>query len=1187
MADERPPDFVQILLVDESAEDRALVERELLQGIPNARFEHIATSGDLASALAHGAFDLVITEYRLSWGGGLSVLLAVKELDADLPVVMYTGPGGEEIAAEVMRAGVDACILKSPEHRVRLTAAVRAALARAQERRKLREAEALYQSLFEDSQAPMLVVDPANELVVDANPAACAFYGWTRRELIGKPASALSASPREEYLDHIRGVLERGERYLQAAHRLASGEIRNVEIYVGTMTVRGRNLQYGIIHDITARVQAGEDLRRRDEVLEALAFAVEQLLKARDWREVIPAVLERLGRSVGVSRAYLFESHLNRKGEPVISQRSEWVADGVSAQIDNPLTHEIPQLHGPLVRWLRSLRREEAFFGAVREFPEEEREMLRGQDIQSIALVPIISEGALWGLLGFDDCWTEREWAAGEIEALRLAAGTLGAAIRRRRSEDVMARRAKELSALYQTSLEITSRVHLPELLEIIVRRAADLVGAPMGALYLMEPDRKRLRLVVSHNLPGDYLGVRLKIGEGLSGRVAESGETLVVEDYQGWNGRAEIYKVSPFSRVLGVPLKRGGQVIGVINVTDTETVGAYDPEDVRLISLLADQAAIAIENSRLLEETERRAQEMDALYHTSLDITSRVGLPELLETVVRRAANLIGASMGGLYLTEESGKTLQCVVSHNLPPEYVGNRLALGEGLAGLVAERGEPIVVEDYQSWEGRAAIYTKSPFRRVLGVPLKRGGQVIGVIDVVDTDRVGPYDPEDVRLITLLADQAAIAVENGRLLEETQRRATYLEAITSTSRALRAARTRKDMLPIILDQLLALTGAGGSVIGLLEGEDELVTELGRGSWSEVTGQRQPADAGVMGHVVTTRKSLVLHDARKDDRLLHPQSLAGQNAMALVPLLVEDRVIGVVGIGRQTPFNDDEIRILNAIAEMAATAINRAGITESLEQRVRERTSALEVSNERLKELDRLKSDFVSNVSHELRTPISNIILYLDLLDQPARADRQPAYLGILKGEAEKLRSLIEDLLTLSRIERGAIPLELEPHSLDPLIAEVVVAHSARALAKQVRLTHEPSPRLPVVWVSRAEMQRVFSNLLGNAVAYSPTGGAVEARAEERDHRGSPYVTVAFHNSGPPIEEGDMAHLFERFYRGQNARLYGEPGTGLGLAISKEIVERHRGWIEVVSLEGAGTTFTVWLPVRPAERA
>jgi signal transduction histidine kinase len=392
---------------------------------------------------------------------------------------------------------------------------------------------------------------------------------------------------------------------------------------------------------------------------------------------------------------------------------------------------------------------------------------------------------------------------------------------------------------------------------------------------------------------------------------------------------------------------------------------------------------------------------------------------------------------------------------------------------------------------------------------------------------------------------------------------------------------------MLPIILDQLLALTGAGGSVIGLLEGEDELVTELGRGSWSEVTGQRQPADAGVMGHVVTTRKSLVLHDSRKDARLLHPQSLAGQNAMALVPLLVEDRVIGVVGIGRQTPFNDDEIRILNAIAEMAATAINRAGITESLEQRVRERTSALEVSNERLKELDRLKSDFVSNVSHELRTPISNIILYLDLLDQPARADRQPAYLGILKGEAEKLRSLIEDLLTLSRIERGAIPLELEPHSLDPLIAEVVVAHSARALAKQVRLTHEPSPRLPVVWVSRAEMQRVFSNLLGNAVAYSPTGGAVEARAEERDHRGSPYVTVAFHNSGPPIEEGDMAHLFERFYRGQNARLYGEPGTGLGLAISKEIVERHRGWIEVVSLEGAGTTFTVWLPVRPAERA
>jgi GAF domain-containing protein/CheY-like chemotaxis protein len=1328
----------RILLVDDNADDRAVIERSLRQGFPDVGIEHVGLPGDLARALERGEFDLVITDYHLHWTSGLSVLLAAKERDPDLPVVMYTGVGSEEIAVEVMRAGLDDYVLKSPEHRVRLVAAVKAALARAAERRQLRNAEDEIRGLARfTSENPNPVLRLGSEgRVIYANEASDdVLASWECT--IGQQAPA----PWPEIVRQALANGDRGMIEVRSGHRIYS-------FTVTPIADAGYVNLYGA--DVTERVHAEGELKRRDDILEAVAFAVEQLLKSGRWQEVIPVVLERLGRSVGVSRAYLFESHFNPEGEPVVSQRFEWVAAGVSPQIDNPVMQGIPQFRGPIARWFRLFRRGEPFYGKVHLLPEEERDALRGQGIQSIAVVPIILEGGLWGVLGFDDWWAEREWAAQEIEALRLAAGTLGAAIQRRRSEDVMARRAREMSALYQTSLEITSRVRLPELLEIIVRRASDLVGVPMGGLYLLQPDGKSLRLVVSHNLPRNYTGACLQLGEGLSGRVAESGETLAVEDYRSWSGRAAIFEDAAFRRVLGVPLKRGGQVIGVINVTDPERVGAFDPEDVRLITLLADQAAIAIENSRLLEHMERSAREMNALYQTSLELDSRVGLPALLETIVRRAANLIGASMGGMYLMEPGGKELRCVISCNLPSEYVGNRLALGEGLAGRVAESGKTIAVEDYRSWEGRATIYTDAPFRRVLGVPLKRGGQVIGVIDVVDTDRTGPYQPEEVRLITLLADQAAIAIENsqlleeterraqemdalyqtsleftsqvplkdlmtlilvracklleasngtlyvmrpdgqtldaavqynlpakhenntrrigeglsgraaqtgeltltadysaegwgqglyddlqigralavplkrmgrvigvlslgdmdrtgdfkreeirlvnlfadqaaiavetGRLIEEIQRRSAYLEAVTSTSKALRVARSRSDMLPIILDQLLALTNAEGSVIALLdESGTELVTALGRGSWSEVTGQRQPAGSGLMGAVMATRASQVLSDASQDPRLLRPELLAGQNAMALVPLIVEDDVIGVVGIGRETPFASDEVHILAAIAEMAANAIHRAGATETLERRVRERTLELQASNKRLSELDRLKSEFVSNVSHELRAPIANILLYLDLIGQPGRADRQATYLGILKGEAERLRDLIEDLLMLSRIERGALPLEAEPHALNPLIAEVVAAHAARASAKLLRIQHEPDPRLPVVWVDRAEIQQVFTNLVANAVAYSPRGGIVEVRGEQKEHRGRPHVAVSVHNDGPPIHRDDLPHLFERFFRGRNASHNGEPGTGLGLAICKEIVERHQGWIEVDSQEGAGTTFTVWLPVHP----
>jgi len=1578
MTDAATPARLRILVVDDSADDRRLIEHTLCQALPGLEVEPVGLPAELARALERGGFDLVITDYQLHWTSGLSVLLAVKERDPDMPVVMYTGTGSEETAVEVMRAGLDDYILKSPEHQVRLTAAVKAALARAAGQRRLREAEARYQGLFEESRAPILVVDPESGLLVDANPAACGFYGWPREKLIGKAATELSASSPEEFSEHARGAVEGGERYLQARQRLASGEIRDVEVYVGPMKARGKDLLYGIIHDITdrklaeealgrerdfnrglvqtspafilvvsldgktlmanealldalgcrmeeivgqdflsqfvpeeereellrkfedvepeglrvagevhlrardgrlllvdwrsqpvrgeggqaeyffgigldrtaqrmaedatrdlarfpaddpnpvlrlaadgtviyanrgseplltswssqvgqkapdpwpeiirqaltsgdgttidaeyggrvssltvapiveaqyvnlygqditERVRAEGELHRRDEILEAVAFAAGQLLKAGNWREVVPAVLERIGRAVGVSRAYFFESRLNPQGEPVVSQRSEWVADGVSSQIDNPETQEIPLLHGPLARWFSFLRRNEAFFGKTREFSEEERYALRGRDIQSLALVPIFSEEALWGFLGFDDCWAEREWAAGEIEALRLAADTLGAALQRRRSEDVMARRAKEMAALYETSLEITSRVRLPDLLRITVRRAADLLGAPMGGLYLMEPDGKNLRLVVSHNLPHDYTGALLRLGEGLSGKVAESGEVLFVEDYREWNGRAAIFAESPFRRVLGVPLKRGGQVIGVINVTDTEHSGTYDPEEVRLVTLLADQAAIAIENSRLMEVLESGAREMNALYQTSLEINSRVGLPELLETIVRRAASLIGGSMGGMYLMEPDGKSLRCVVSGNLPQEYIGNRLGLGEGLAGRVAASGETVAVEDYRTWEGRAAIYADSPFRRVLGVPLKRGGQVIGVIDVVDADRTGPYDPEDVRLVTLLADQAAIAIENSRLLEEmerraeemntlyqtslelagqarlpdllkviveravrivgcdngslylmrpdgmsleaavthnlpaqyagavrllgqglsgraaaegrpiavedyaadglfdglyqdiplgraiavpmrregrvvgvlsvangertgpfppgaihlvslladqaaiaientrllaeTERRAAHMEAITQVASALRLAPTRHEMLPIILDQLLDLFTADRALMALRDGETgETVTELARGQWAGLTGHRSPAGEGAAGRLIATGVPLSIPAETS-----HPDLKNGGEEIALagVPLTAQQEVIGCLIVGREAPFAAEEMRILTAVAEMAGNALHRAGLMETLEDKVRERTRELGSANERLQELDRLKNEFVSNVSHELRAPISNILLYLELLGQPGRAERQPAYLGILRKEAERLRHLIEDLLALSRIERGAPTLEVEPHALDPLIAEVVAAQIVRAAAKGVRFVHEPNSELPVVWMGRAEIQQVLTNLITNAVSYSPPGAVVEVRTDRKEFHGKPYITVGFHNSGPPISVEDLPHIFERFYRGRNAHLGGEPGTGLGLAICKEIVERHQGWIDVESTEDRGTAFTVWLPLRP----
>ncbi|MCX6078818.1 MAG: PAS domain S-box protein [Chloroflexi bacterium] len=183
-------------------------------------------------------------------------------------------------------------------------------------------------------------------------------------------------------------------------------------------------------------------------------------------------------------------------------------------------------------------------------------------------------------------------------------------------AENTLRHRAQELEVLYRTSLEINSQTDLLPLLQTIVERAANLLNAHMGGLYLLRPDENNLELVVAYNLPGNFVGAHLKMGEGLSGAVAQTGQVIMVDDYRIWPNRATLYESVPFLRVLGVPMRVNGQVIGTINITDDEITGSYSVDEIRLASLFADQAAIAVENARLLsavqrELTERRQAEL------------------------------------------------------------------------------------------------------------------------------------------------------------------------------------------------------------------------------------------------------------------------------------------------------------------------------------------------------------------------------------------------------------------------------------------------------------------------------------------------------------------------------------------------------------------------------------------------
>ncbi len=234
-------------------------------------------------------------------------------------------------------------------------------------------------------------------------------------------------------------------------------------------------------------------------------------------------------------------------------------------------------------------------------------------------------------------------------------------------------------------------------------------------------------------------------------------------------------------------------------------------------------------------------------------------------------------------------------------------------------------------------------------------------------------------------------------------------------------------------------------------------------------------------------------------------------------------------------------------------------------------------------LKEVDRLKSQFVSDVSHELRTPLTNIRLYLDLLETTEDEAKRARYLETLTRESERLANLIDDLLSLSRLEAGATPFNPEMVDIGELLLALVEDRRSLAASRGLELYMESDTSLPKVHVDKRLMSQIFTNLLTNAMNYTPEGGRITVRSTVPKGKHGNWVTAVIEDSGMGILPDQQPLIFERFYRGYAGESSGESGTGLGLSICKEIADLHGGRITVESTgqEGEGSKFTVWLPL------
>jgi signal transduction histidine kinase len=639
---------------------------------------------------------------------------------------------------------------------------------------------------------------------------------------------------------------------------------------------------------------------------------------------------------------------------------------------------------------------------------------------------------------------------------------------------------------------------------------------------------------------------------------------------------------------ILVAPLLRQNEAIGAIAIRRME-VKPFTEKQVELVTTFADQAVIAIENVRLFEAEQQRSRELtESLQQQTatadvLKVISRstFDLQTVLDTLTASATRLCRADKaaimrwdGDVYrLASNYGFSREGVpyaLEHPLRPER--------GSVTGRVALEGKPIHVPDVLADpEYRAAGYQQVfGYRTLLGVPLLREGTTIGTFQLA-RDEVNPFTEKQIELVTTFADQAVIAIENARLLNELRQ---SLQQQTATADVLkvisRSAFDLRTVLQTLVESTARLCDAEKASI-IRERDGAFYRAEAYGFSREYLDYVQhfpikPDRGSASGRALLEGQVVHIADATADPEytLTDVQRLGGYRTVLSVPMLREGVPIGVLAVLRSDvrPFTDKQIELATTFADQASIAIENLRLFDEIQDK-----------SEQLEEASQHKSQFLANMSHELRTPLNAIVGYAELMADGAYGEPSEKMLGILKrlqGNGKHLLGLINDVLDLSKIEAGQLILELSDYCIQDITQTVRSTLEPLAADKKLGFKVEVAPQLPSGHGDGRRLTQVLINLVGNAIKFTDAGEvAIKAEA----HNGSFHVSVR--DTGPGISSADQARLFQQFQQADNTITKKKGGTGLGLAISKRIIEMHGGRIWVETQLGQGSTFTFTLPV------
>ncbi len=626
-------------------------------------------------------------------------------------------------------------------------------------------------------------------------------------------------------------------------------------------------------------------------------------------------------------------------------------------------------------------------------------------------------------------------------------------------------------------------------------------------------------------------------------------------------------------------------------------------------------------ERKRAEEELRARTQQLEAVRAVSAEITHELDLRNLLQLVDRRAAELVGAERGAILLWDEAHQRLVPQAWHGYGP-WVGDvRPRLGEGVAGLVGERREGLIVNDYRnSPHAHPLFLERSLDAAVLCEPLLYRDRLLGVILLAGSPSHRQFSSEDQQLLRLFAVQAAIAIENARLHSAALRRGEELEALLRATRAVMSDLDLQSILERIVAEASQMTGTPHVTVMLVDRAAKVLRVAALIGDPVPTDFAIPLGQDLSGLVAETGQPFFSADSPNDPRnlLAARDRERGFVTYLGLPIRVRDEVLGVLTFDTTTPrrYTPDEVAYLESFAAQAAIAMEKARLYQeirrhaaTLEQRVRDRTREFEEARAQAEGASRHKSDLLANMSHELRTPLNSIIGFSQLLrDQYAGplSEKQVRYLGHIHSAGMHLFELISDILDLAKVEAGKLIPRCEALPVAATLEDICAIADALAREKSQTLEFQVAPALPPLQADPVRFKQICLNLLSNAVKFTPNGGRITLTARRvarqsgdlatRQSGASPdrpiaqvpecqagaeWLEIRVQDTGIGIKAEDLPRLFQEFTQLEQAATREHKGTGLGLALTKRLVELHGGriWAESEG-ESRGSAFIVLLP-------